>query len=192
MKSVSMLLMSLLVLASCTDETQADAASHMPAYNRNEWGRWIDADRDCQDTRQEVLIRSSLEPVKLDERGCKVLSGLWACPYTGQKFTDPGRLDIDHIVPLREAHVSGGYNWTLAEKARYFNDLRDGHLWAVSSSANRSKGARQPHQWIPQNYEFRCEYLRTWIKIKQIWGLNADCLESQFLNGLMIKHCESP
>jgi hypothetical protein len=74
----------------------------MVPYNRDLYGGWIDADGDCQNTRQEVLIEESLIPVELDSRGCRVQSGEWFDPFTGQTCTNPGDLDIDHFIPLAE------------------------------------------------------------------------------------------
>ena len=87
-------------------------------YDRDLYRHWIDADGDCQDTRQEVLIAQSLQPVVLDGRGCRVVSGRWFDPYTGQTFTDPGDLDIDHFIPLAEVHRSGGDIWTATLRGR--------------------------------------------------------------------------
>lgn len=85
----------------------------IPTYNRSDWGRWIDADHDCQDTRQEVLIRQSEVPVTFKtDKHCHVVSGKWTDPYTGEVITNASDLDIDHMVPLKEAHDSGGWQWT--------------------------------------------------------------------------------
>ena len=86
-------------------------------YDREEWSHWIDEDGDCQDTRQEVLIEESVGLVSYtDSRQCRVASGVLTGPYTGEEFTDLGELDIDHMVPLAEAHSSGGWTWSEAKK----------------------------------------------------------------------------
>lgn len=134
---------------------------------------WVDADGDCQDTRQEVLIAESLEPVAFkSDRQCRVVSGRWDDPYTGETFTDPSDLDIDHVVALHDAHVSGGYAWDSEKKEIFANDLDDPtHLRAVSLSANRSKGSRGPDEWLPGNGDFRCQYIREWKTLKERWSL---------------------
>ena len=53
----------------------------------------------------------------LDADGCRVVGGQWHDPYTGTTFTDPSRLDIDHLVPLAEVHRSGGGEmWSDAQR----------------------------------------------------------------------------
>ena len=58
--------------------TVADIPAGIPEYDRSEWRHWVDADGDCRDARQEVLIAESLEPVEYeDDRQCRVESGRW-------------------------------------------------------------------------------------------------------------------
>jgi len=148
-------------------------------YDRNLYPTWRDEDEDCQDTRQEVLIAESLQPPEMDDRGCRVVSGRWFDSYTGQTFTDPGDLDIDHIVPLAEAHRSGGDEWSAERRLNYANDLfHVDTLIAVSASANRSKGAKDPAQWLPSNQSYHCEYVRKWVVIKATWSLEMDAAEA--------------
>ena len=82
-----------------------------PKYDRKSYRHWIDEDRDCQNARHEVLIEESLSSVTFKTgKGCKVLSGSWDDPYSGRTITDATKLDIDHMVPLKEAHESGAAN----------------------------------------------------------------------------------
>ena len=142
-------------------------------YNREDWGNWIDEDKDGLNTRDEVLAEESLiKPVISNN---KVVYGKWFDKYTGKYFTNPRDLDIDHLVPLKNAHISGASNWSKRKKNRYYNYLKyDNHLIAVSKSANRNKSDKSPVEWLPPNEEYQCEYVREWYKIKTDWGLTVE------------------
>ncbi len=143
-------------------------------YDRNDWKHWIDEDGDGQDTRQEVLIEESLIPVTFNEKG-RVESGKWLDPYTGKYFTDPSDLDVDHVVPLKYAHDTGGHKWSKEKKMAFANELDDkNHLIAVSKSANRQKGSKSPLEWLPSNEDYICEYINIWISIKEKWNLEPN------------------
>ncbi len=141
-------------------------------YKRKNWKHWIDADKDCQDTRQETLIRDGKEIAYKSSRRCKVQSGVWHDPYSGKQFHKPRALDIDHMVPLKEAWRSGGHRWDKNRKKDYANDLQHPeHLLAVHAKYNRQKGARAPDMWMPPNAAYHCKYLYDWVQIKARWHL---------------------
>ena len=147
----------------------------LPDYDRHDWKQWTDADRDCQDARNEVLIAESRTAVAYrTDRKCRVAAGEWLAPYTNTIVTDPGRLDVDHMVPLGNAHDSGAWQWSANQRERYANYLEDPqHLIAVTASANRSKGARGPDQWKPEDRTYWCQYAVDWITIKSTWELTV-------------------
>jgi hypothetical protein len=157
------------------------------SYNRKDWRLWIDADHDCQDTREEVLIAESEVPVTFkDKKHCTVARGRWTCPYTGETVTDPARLDIDHMVPLENANRSGGWRWAPEKKEAYANDLDEPeHLVAVIKSANRSKGSKGPEAWLPMTEGFRCEYVSQWRTIKKRWGLQMNTEERRIVEQIL-------
>ena len=156
-------------------------------YVREEWGPgWIDDNYNCINTRHEVLIEESLATTSLDDRGCSVIAGKWYDYYSDEFFDDPAKLDIDHMVPLHNAHVSGASNWPLETKINFYNDLSDPqHLIAVSSSANRSKGSRGPEVWKPVNDAYWCQYAYSWIEIKARWNLSVSEIELQALQEML-------
>ena len=173
------------------DLVVAPIPEDLPKYNRREWRHWVDADGDCQDVRQEVLIEESVGLIVFtDTDKCRVASGQWVAPFTGTVITDPGKLDIDHLVPLANAHRSGGHAWDADRKRAYANNLDDpSHLVAVTASANRSKGARGPEAWKPTDEGYWCQYATDWVAVKVEWDLTVTPAEFEAL-GEMVAKCE--
>ena len=152
-----------------------------PEYLRKQWKHWSDADGNCQHTRQEVLIEESEIAVTFtDPDECRVLSGRWTDPYSGETFTDPRNLDVDHMVPLRNAQRSGGWEWTKQRRKEYANDLDNPeHLIAVDKSLIRSKSDKGPDKWMPPNFDYHCQYVEDWQAIKQRWALDMSVREAE-------------
>lgn len=161
---------------------EADADS----YERELFGSgWIDADGDGCDTRAEVLIEESTSMAQVDAFGCGVVTGDWVSIYDGVETTNPGDLDIDHVVALGEAWRSGASRWDEATRLAFANDLEYPEaLIAVSASSNRSKGDRDPADWRPPSEASWCGYVRTWASAKVRWALTADQAEVDALRDM--------
>lgn len=165
----------ILLAVMCLVVTSPLVLAEIPDYKRSYFSGWLDEDRDCQNTRQEVLIKESVIPVTMDDEGCRVVAGFWVDPYTGRTTNDPRDLDIDHMVPLEEAWASGAHKWSKKKRVIYANDLSDPkHLVAVLAMSNRSKGAKDPANWMPSNVSYWEEYLNNWVDVKTRYGLSID------------------
>ena len=165
--------------------------SDLPEYDRRSWRHWTDEDKDCQNARQEVLIAESTVAVTYESNDqCRVASGRWRGPYTGKTEDDPGSLDVDHMVPLENAHRSGAWSWDKERKRDYANYLGyENHLIATTSSANRSKGSKGPEEWRPPLEAYWCIYAMDWVAIKDEWGLSVTRPEYLALSE-MLATCE--
>ena len=172
--------------------TIAEIPGDLPSYSRDDWKHWVDVDKDCQDTRAEVLIEESSAPPSFKtDRNCRVIGGQWEGPYTGENFTEAGELDIDHLVPLKNAHLSGAWRWDQQRKEDYANSVAKGyHLIAVDKRANRAKGAKGPEEWQPPDSAYHCQYARDWIAVKAAWELTATAAEWEALQA-MLDQCPS-
>ena len=165
-----------------------------PAYDRKAWKHWVDEDKDCQNSRHEVLIAESSSTVVFKtEKGCRVISGAWNDPYSGKTITDASKLDIDHMVPLKEAHESGGYVWDAYRKRDYANDLSDPNtLIAVDRGLNRQKGASDPAEWLPPDSEYHRGYAQAWGAVKLKQQLMADATEIAALRRILGEDAQMP
>jgi hypothetical protein len=154
---------------------------HVGGYDRDLFADWYDADRDGCNTRKEVLIAESLDPVQIGS-GCSISGGRWFSIYDNVETTDSSKFDIDHMVPLSEAWDSGAWNWNADQRKHFANDLdQPFFLIAVTASSNRSKSDRDPVQWMPPNAGYHCTYVRIWIEIKRAWDLSVDQAEHDYL-----------
>ncbi|WP_183095325.1 HNH endonuclease family protein [Nocardioides stalactiti] len=155
------------------------AAEVRTGYERTKFKHWTDADGDGCSTRFEVLDVESENSVT-----CSNLSGgRWFSYYDRVSWTDPGRIDIDHMVPLAEAWDSGARTWTAAQREAYANDLGDTRsLVGVTDSVNTSKGDQDVAQWLP-TYD-RCRYLREFVAVKIRWRLTVDTAEKTAMQNL--------
>ena len=154
---------------------------YVGGYNRDLFADWYDADRNGCNTRKEVLIAESLDPVQIGS-GCSITGGRWFSIYDNVETTDSRKFDIDHMVPLSEAWDSGAWNWNADQRKHFANDLdQPFFLIAVTASSNRSKSDRDPAEWMPPNASYHCTYVRIWIEIKRAWDLSVDQAEHDYL-----------
>jgi len=161
-------------------------------YSRSLFKHWIDANGNGCDTREEVLIAESQSKAPVDAYGCKVIEGDWLSPYDNVMHTNPSELDIDHMIPLKEAWDSGAWNWTAAQRQTFANDLSDPRaLIAVTAGQNRSKSDKDPSNWIPPQKSYTCTYLSEWVAIKAHWKLSMDQSEFGRIKNLLAASCAS-
>ena len=161
-------------------------------YARSKFTHWVDtADKDVCNARYEVLINEAKVKPRVSS-ACKLSNGKWKSKYDGKVTTRPSTFDVDHMVPLAEAWGSGAKKWTSGTRKRFANDLGyGGTLIAVSASSNRSKGAKEPGQWLPANKAYRCEYVKKWVAVKWRWDLAVDRTEKKQLNQALAAWCGS-
>jgi hypothetical protein len=179
----------LLIGLRVMERTQPDT------YSRDAFGSaWIDIDGNGCNQRDDVLRRDAVAGTTVVEQqgACDhdVLAGTWVDPYTGSVLTfddlkdlsQAQAIQIDHVVPLAEAWVSGADSWSDDRRREYANDL-DG-LLATDGPTNASKGAYDPAAWRPKK-DFQCAYADLWITVKARWDLTVDTSEVMALQDML-------
>jgi hypothetical protein len=146
----------------------------MSDYDRDAlFGGWIDADGDCEDSRNEVLARDLTGITSAD--GCRVDTGTLADPYTGASIdfvrgvATSADVQVDHVVSLGNAWVTGARRLSPADRVALANDPLN--LLAVDGPANGSKSDQDASRWLPSNRAFACEMVAVQIAVKTRYGL---------------------
>ncbi|MCN9243605.1 HNH endonuclease family protein [Streptomyces sp. RY43-2] len=158
------------------------AAEDRTGYDRSLFPHWITISGTC-DTRETVLKRDGSNVVT--DSACASTSGSWYSEYDGTTLTSSSGLDIDHLVPLAEAWDSGASTWTTAQRQAFANDLTRPQLIAVSAGSNRSKGDKDPAEWLPTRSAYVCTYARAWVQVKHYYKLSVDTAEKSALQSAL-------
>ena len=155
------------------------------------FGNWRDEDKDCLNTRAEVLVRDSLISPIINK--CLVVSGRWYSIFDGRNHLLATEVQIDHLVALSEAWDSGASSWSKKRRFKYANDLGySGSLSAMTTKLNGNckklcKSDKDPAEWLPP--KSRCVYAQRWVAVKYRWGLSIDLAEKQVLSRLLSGQC---
>ena len=152
-------------------------------YNRiHHFGKWIQfkKTKGCFNVRAQVLIRDSIVPAtSIDDEPCTIEKGEWNDSYTDMKIFDDNEVQIDHMVPLKEAYLAGGHEWSRAKRCVYANFLNEkDHLISTSNFENQSKADKTPEKYLPPKATYVCNYLKSWLKVKLIWKLSMQDSEA--------------
>jgi hypothetical protein len=145
-------------------------------YSRARFGpAWADTDHNGCDTRDDILRRDLVGIVLAAGSSCVVASGTLHDPYTGKTIAfvrglaTSTRVQIDHVVPLEDAWVTGADRWTAAKREQYANDPLE--LLAVDGPTNEAKGDKDASEWLPPNEAFDCAYVDRQVSVKTTYGL---------------------
>ncbi|MEU6019631.1 DUF1524 domain-containing protein [Streptomyces sp. NPDC047515] len=112
---------------------------------------------------------------------CHAVSGTWYSAYHGRTIESASCIDIDHVVPLKEAWRSGTSAWSTPERRAFANGLIHSQLIAVSAGSNRAKDDKDPGDWKPPLQSYSCTCSRAWISVKATYQLTVNPSEAACL-----------
>jgi len=119
----------------------------------------------------------------------RAVAGSFIDPYTGESVTvvkgSKVDTDVEHIVPLKEVVESedAGRPLSQGDRVSIANDFAN--LQVVGSSINRSKGDRDPGEWMPPNASSHLRYAIATINVKSKYGLTVDQAERDVLSATL-------
>ncbi|MFJ2110649.1 HNH endonuclease family protein [Streptomyces sp. NPDC087850] len=153
-----------------------------PGYTRAKFPHWITQFGTC-DTREVTLKRDGTDVAQ--DAQCRAVSGSWYSEYDGATWTNASDIDIDHVVPLKEAWRSGAADWSTEQRRAFANDLTRPQIIAVTDNVNQAKGDKDPARWMPPLASYKCTYVRAWVEVKHFYNLSVDLAEGDALRDIL-------
>lgn len=143
---------------------------------------WKDVDGNGCDTRNDILKRDLRDVTTAGRNNCRVTSGVFDDQYTGKtihfKFgkDTSSAVQIDHVVALHDAWMTGAQKLTQQEREALANDPEN--LLAVDGPENQRKGDGLclngkgcTGMYLPPNEKYRCEYAAKFTEVKSKYNL---------------------
>ena len=119
-------------------------------------------------------------PRTVEEAVVRRLGDLYG-PYTCTSFGSTRDTEIEHMVALSEAHDSGLCAADRDTRRRFASELRN--LTVAAPSVNRSKGARDASEWLPDSN--RCWFAGRIVDVRLAYGLTVDRGEADTLEAVL-------
>jgi hypothetical protein len=157
-------------------------------YTRAKFGTaWKDTDHNGCDQRNDVLRRDlTSETFRAGTHGCVVITGTLADKYTGKTISfrksSASAVQIDHVVALENAWVTGAYRWSEEKRTELATDPLN--LLAVDGSTNESKGSGDAATWLPRK-SYRCAYVARQVAVKTKYGAWMTSAEHKAIEGVL-------
>ena len=143
---------------------------------------WKDVNGNGCDTRNDILKRDLRDVTTAGRNNCRVTSGVFDDPYTGKTIhfkygkDTSSEVQIDHVVALHDAWMTGAQKLTQQEREALAND--PDNLLAVDGPENQRKGDGLclngkgcTGMYLPPNEEYRCEYAAKFTEVKSKYNL---------------------
>jgi hypothetical protein len=165
----------------------------MTGYDRLKFGpAWTDNNNDpgghnhC-DTRNDILARD-LIGISYKSGHCTVATGTLQDPYTGKTIhfvrgPESTKVQIDHVVPLGDAWVTGAAQLTATQRLDLAEDPLE--LIAADGPANEAKGDDDASEWLPANASYQCRYVARQIAVKVKYGLWVTAAEKSAMQHVL-------
>ena len=124
---------------------------------------------------RELILLRDLKDTKLDEDGCRVLTGTLEDPYSTKVISfqrginTSQAVQIDHVVAVSDAWQKGAQALTPELRYQFYNDPLN--LLAVDGETNNKKGDGDAATWLPPNKDYRCRYVARQIAVKMKYSL---------------------
>lgn len=122
------------------------------------------------------------------KNNCKNESGEWKDPYGWngdfETTTNPSSFDGEHIVPLKNAWISGAKNMKHSKREKIANDAAN--LMLTASRPNTQKGDKSIDRWVPDKNSPRfCDYVERYTHVKAKYGLTVTSAEKKSIDNYL-------